>query len=137
MKLTDMTTALEVLIEAIRTDYRDWQFMSNRNRGGAAAVLSRADEFDDTFDILPPTIARFVDEFSEKLVIRMGNKYAKICTENGGSVWGFVVVTENDPKFPVGTILKAAGYNAPARNASRGNVLTGYKVNWTGPNYLR
>jgi len=33
--------------------------------------------------------------------------------------------------------LEAAGYNAPARNAPRGNVLEGgFNINWTGPEYL-
>ena len=56
---------------------------------------------------------------------------------NGGSVWGFIVNTDNDKKFRKGDILKAAGYNAPARNAARGNILDGgYCIQWTGPLYL-
>ena len=55
----------------------------------------------------------------------------------GGSVWGFVVNTENDKKFKKGDILKAAGYAAPARNKARGNIVDGgYTINWTGPLYL-
>jgi len=31
----------------------------------------------------------------------------------------------------------AAGYNAPARNKARGNILRGgYPINWTGACYL-
>ena len=30
----------------------------------------------------------------------------------------------------------AAGYNAPARNKSRGNIFEDYSIQWTGPNYL-
>jgi hypothetical protein len=34
-------------------------------------------------------------------------------------------------------LLKAAGYNAPARNRARGNIVEGgYTVQWTGPLYL-
>jgi hypothetical protein len=34
--------------------------------------------------------------------------------------------------------LKAAGFNAPALNSPRGNVLTGnYPIQWTGPLYLK
>ena len=40
--------------------------------------------------------------------------------------------------FKKGDILKAAGYNAPALNSARGNVLTGnYAIQWTGPLYLK
>ena len=54
-----------------------------------------------------------------------------------GQVWGFVVGTDTDPKFKKGDVLKAAGFNAPARNAPRGNVLEGgFNINWTGPEYL-
>ena len=47
---------------------------------------------------------------------------------------------EDDKKFKAGDILKAAGYNAPARNQARANVFepeTFANVSWTGPGYLR
>ena len=79
---------------------------------------------------------RMIAEFNEKITYKVGTKYIKVFTE-GGSVWGFVVNTDNDKKFRKGDILKAAGYNAPARNAARGNILDGgYTINWTGPLYL-
>jgi hypothetical protein len=34
-------------------------------------------------------------------------------------------------------LLKCAGWSAPERNGSRGNVLEGgFPINWTGPLYL-
>ena len=49
-----------------------------------------------------------------------------------GQVWGFVVNTDSDKKFKKGDLLKAAGFNAPARNAARGNVLEGgFGIRWT------
>jgi hypothetical protein len=54
-----------------------------------------------------------------------------------GSVWGFVVNTDDDVRFKKGDVLKPAGFNAPARNAARGNVLEGgFSISWTGPHYL-
>jgi len=74
-------------------------------------------------------------EFAEGWVIKRGPKYTKILNKN--SCWGFVVNTDNDKKFKKGDLLKAAGYNAPARNAARGNVLEGdFNIRWTGPLYL-
>ena len=76
--------------------------------------------------------AAYADNFD----IRYGKKYIKI-VENGGGVKAFVVGVDNDKKFKKGDILKAAGWNAPARNAARGNILDGgYAINWTGACYL-
>jgi hypothetical protein len=79
--------------------------------------------------------AEKVANYDDLLTVKEGTKYIKII--NDGSVWGFVVNTDNDKKFRKGDILKAAGYAAPARNAARGNILDGgYTINWTGPLYL-
>ena len=80
---------------------------------------------------------RMNKEFTEGWVVKEGTKYIKIMTNSGGSAWGFVVNTDNDKKFKKGDLLKCAGWNKPARNAARGNVLNGgYNINWTGPLYL-
>ena len=51
---------------------------------------------------------------------------------------GFHCNTDNDKVFKKGDILKAAGWQAPARNAARGNIFDDdYHVNWTGPLYLK
>jgi hypothetical protein len=78
-----------------------------------------------------------VKDFINGWVVKKGSKYTKICTNNGGTAWGFVVNTDTDKKFKKGDLLKCAGYSAPARNAARGNVLDGsFAINWTGPLYL-
>ena len=83
---------------------------------------------------------KMVGNFINGFVVKSGQKYVKIMSGNGGTVggscWGFVV-KEDTPKFKKGDILKPAGWNKPATNAARGNVLDGnYEIHWTGPVYL-
>ena len=83
---------------------------------------------------------KMVSDFINGFVVKSGQKYVKIMSGNGGtpggSCWGFIV-KEDTPKFKKGDILKPAGWNKPATNAPRGNVLDGmYQINWTGPMYL-
>ena len=74
-------------------------------------------------------------EFADGFVVKKGKKYIKILS--GTSAWAFVVNTDDDKLFKKGDLLKCAGWSAPARNKSRGNVLEGnYPINWTGPVYL-
>lgn len=123
MKLTDFDTAVEVLLEAIRTDYREY------TERGAAARARSGDGDGELTDIN----LEMIEEFEAALYAKPGKKYVKII--KGGSVWGFVVAAA-DKKFRVGDILKAASWAAPARNAARGNIFDGYTINWTGPHYL-
>ena len=75
-------------------------------------------------------------DFNLGLEFKEGKKYIKVISNR--SVWGFIVKDDTDKKFRKGDILKAAGYNAPARNSARGNILDGnYSVCWTGPHYLK
>jgi hypothetical protein len=116
-----MATEMAALIENIKKDYFDWTT-------GCAAAKGRC--------ILSDINKMMVAEFNEKITFKVNTKYIKVFNE-GGSVWGFVVNTDNDKKFKKGDILKAAGYAAPARNAARGNILDGgYTIRWTGPLYL-
>ena len=72
-----------------------------------------------------------VYRFNTSFDVRPGNKYIKII--NSGSVWGFICLYD-DHKFKRGDILKAASFNAPARNFARGNLfkLDSYNAVWTG-----
>ena len=74
-------------------------------------------------------------EYVEDFEIKHGKKYIKII--NGHGCAAFVVAVDDDVRFRKGDILKPAGYNAPARNAARGNILDGnYSIYWTGALYL-
>ena len=94
----------------------------------------------DYAKFMPPTksdtTAKMNADYADTYDIRYGKKYIKIVCN--GSVAAFVVGVDNDKKFKKGDILMAAGYNAPARNAARGNILDGgYAINWTGACYLK
>ena len=75
-----------------------------------------------------------VKKWDSLIKVSQGKKYIKVVRENG--VFAFIV-KEDFKHFKKGDILKAAGYNAPALNQPRGNVLTGnYMIQWTGPLYM-
>lgn len=66
----------------------------------------------------------------------IGKKYIKIVATTEGqpqSVWGFINIANN--KFKLGDVLMAAGYNKPALNKARGNILDGYQISVNGPTH--
>ena len=76
-----------------------------------------------------------VDNWDKKTRVMPGKKYIKIVQDTG--VFCFIA-KEDFKHFKKGDILKAAGYNAPALNSARVNVLTGnYTIQWTGQLYLK
>tara|TARA_B100000925_G_scaffold61515_1_gene41368 strand:+ start:7 stop:384 length:378 start_codon:yes stop_codon:yes gene_type:complete len=112
-----MDKAIEKLIEKIKDDYARFMPVTGEN---------------DTKDSIREKMQK---EFFENITVKKGRKYTKIIT--GSSVWGFIVNAENDPKFKQGDILKAAGWQMPTRNHSRGNIFAdNYSVAWTGPHYM-
>ena len=110
-----MQKEINTLIQAIKTDYINWT-----TSNGTKEMSSYSQGV--------------VDSMEDNIQVKEGKKYIKIIREN--SVWGFI--SKVDFKhLRKGDILKAAGYNAPALNAPRGNILDGgYTVRWTGPLYL-
>ena len=116
-----MNNEMNTLIENIKEDYLNWTTQCAVANG---------------LDALTEINEKMIAEFNEKITYTVGTKYIKVI-KKGSGVWGFVVNVDNDKKFKKGDLLMAAGYNAPARNAARGNILDGnYPINWTGPLYL-
>ena len=115
-----MQHEIRKLIQDIVKDYANWQGLCAARNADSCSKVQK-----DMFD-----------RFKSRITFKEGKKYIKIFTE-GGSVWRFVVNTDKDNKFRKGDILKAAGWNAPARNQARGNIIDGgYSIQWTGPLYL-
>ena len=114
-----MQNEINTLLDTIKQDYYDWTVRCKKG----------AENFSEHN-------LKMIQEFNDGLEVKEGQKYIKVISNR--SVWGFIVKTDNDKKFAKGDILKAAGWNAPARNAARGNIVDGgYTVQWTGPLYLK
>ena len=74
-------------------------------------------------------------KWDSKTRVTQGKKYIKVVQDTG--VFCFIA-KEDFKHFKKGDVLKAAGWNAPALNSARGNVLAGnYPIQWTGPLYLK
>ena len=112
-----MKKAIQNLIERMKEDYLQWTLQCAKGE-------------------LSDTNKRMIEEYNEKIEVVEGRKYIKIIQNN--SAWGFIVAVDNDTKFKKGDILMPAGWNAPTRNAARGNIfdLDNTPVRWTGANYL-
>ena len=95
-----------------------------------------------------PMFTEFKDNFGYDTG---GRKYLRVVSgigEHQTTVWGFIAKSDFKVKnkkksggeyieFKEGDLLKSAGWNTPALNASRGNIFDDtYHVQWTGPNYL-
>ncbi len=88
------------------------------NRADDASCQAMIAEFDITYEV--------------------GSTYIKVVESRNGksrSVHSFIV-NKAGKKFPVGSILKAASWSAPATNFTRGNIadVASYenRVRWTG-----
>lgn len=113
----EMQAQIDTLIENIKADYTNYM-LDGRDASELSVVQTQ-----------------MIAEFNDGIAAKEGRKYIKITT--AGSIWGFVVAGDDDKKFSKGAILKAAGYAAPARNHSRGNIVSGgYTIQWTGPLYM-
>ena len=111
----------------MREDYKRWSMMTR-------TVHQNVEEFNKAIEIREA----MTEEYCNGLIVEDNRRYWKIIGTNGGgtqrSVKGFICKA-GDKKFREGDMLKAAGWNAPARNFARGNVLDGRGVNevrWTG-----
>ena len=112
-----MENQINKLLENIKEDYINWS-----THNGKKEISSYTQGVLDNFD--------------NNVQVKHGKKYIKIVGGISSGVWGFIVATDDHPKFKKGDILKAAGYNNPATNAARGNVFEDYTIRWTGPLYL-
>ena len=107
---TDLEQGIQNLIDTMVEDYARW---------------AKSLDWEDSTTL----------KFAEKIRTTEGNKYIKIISDNSSTAF---IVKKDDKRFRKGDILYSASWNAPARNAARGNVLEGnFPINWTGPLYLK
>ena len=115
---TSLEEGIKNIIETSKLDYAKW---TSKGREEGSSYFDR-------------TLA----EFENKCQVKEGQNYIKVIRDN--SVHCFVIkklTAKTEAKgFKVGDILKPAGWAAPALNKARGNVFTGFYMNWTGPLYL-
>ena len=116
-----MEKEMVALLNWMKKDYNRWHVGGN----------ARLDGSEDVRDAM-------CANYADGLRVIEGSKYLKVVGTGGmgssESVMLFVVKSDTDKKFRKGDLLKAAGWAAPARNFSRGNVLEGTlgRVAWTG-----
>ena len=114
LKSTSLDEGVKNMMNGAKADYVSW----TTDKNGNVSDYSKEE----------------IANWDNKTTVKKGQKYIKIVHDRG--VFAFIVI--NDFKhFKKGDILKAAGYNAPALNSPRGNVLNGnYHIKWTGPLYM-
>jgi hypothetical protein len=119
-----MHYAVNAYMDVCKKDYLMWTARCAKIRADGPKAQGQ--------DALSDIEKRMVDEYNDGITFKVGKKYIKVMTER--SVHGFIVNTDNDADFKLGDILKAASYNAPARNFARGNALRGIfnNMQWTG-----
>lgn len=111
MNKVSYSEGLELIMKRMFEDYVSW-----------SEIVASKNDWESDIDM--------------KYYIEPGRNYDKIVKVSHGSssVAGFVV-KKATKKFPVGAILKAASWKAPATNFSRGSIFDpeSYKyVRWTG-----
>lgn len=114
---------LEAYVDHIREDYRQW--MSRCSAADQDSVRDRIRQ-------------EMIEEFVSNVRVEEGKKFLKVITGKPGNNVGVhsFIVKKTEGKFVEGDILKAASWNAPAKNFARGNILekTFGRVRWTGAN---
>ena len=112
--MSDFDTQLQAYLDHICAHYEEWQEICAKPDPLSVAVRKQ-----------------MTDEFVGSVKVERGSKYIKVIANR--SVHSFIVAKDT-PKFPAGTILKAASWKAPATNFARGNILCGdfSRVTWTG-----
>lgn len=115
-KVSTLEEGIANLIKASKKDFILWSTRLANLRGEELSEHSKYE------------IAKFFIE------VRTGNKYIKLIRDNSAHAF---IVKEDSDKFKKGDILMPSSWSKPATNQARGNVLTGFLIEWTGPLYLK
>ena len=112
-KMNIADSAMQKYLDYIKADYAKWSAPCSND----------------------PFVQDMIAKFNNDISYKVSPKYIKVL--QNGSVHSFVhsfVVNDLNNKFPLGSILKAASWKAPALNFKRGCVLSENfsSVSWTG-----
>lgn len=123
-KRLTMRKDIEKVLDVMKADYYEWTVTRNK--------LYYPENFNEE-DAL-----KGCEEFAKGLTVTEGSRYFRIASKRNYQrrVIGFVV-KEGHKKFKEGDLLRAASFNAPARNFARGNLYddnfkTAGRIRWTG-----
>ena len=129
--------AIETFKNKVFDDYAGFnkRSITSIHRDTIARVPSYQNEVDKRAD-------QRLQEFKDGFKMVETKYYYKFLKANGSgqSVHSFIVKEDKEirrKQWKKGDILMAAGFNTPALNKPRGNIFGEYKVQWTGPLYLR
>ena len=127
---------VKALIDGAIADYTRRQTESIARIAGAAESLGVPSPRDNPqrAEWAAQYTAESIDEFARSMRSKKGSRYIKVI--EGNSVHCFIVATSDDEQFNLGDVLKAESWSRPARNRARGNVFTGFYIEWTGALYL-
>ena len=129
----EMKQAIETFKENVFKDYERFQF------GMWKRDIQEKPHLESHYNSLA---SKSVNEFKAGFKMEETKYYYKFLTANGTqqSVHSFIVKEDKEirrKQWKKGDLLKCASWSQPALNKPRGNILGEYKVQWTGPLYLK
>ena len=124
-----MQEAIKTFKEKVFKDYESFQY------GMWRKDIEKKPNLKDHYNSIA---SDSIKDFKDKFTMIETKYYYKFLSDK--AVHSFIVKEDTvirNKEWKKGDLLKPAGFVQPALNKPRGNILGDYKVQWTGPLYLR